>query len=432
MKTHPLRSVDCQLLYETYAPLTGEQVQEIIRSAVQQCGFPREACQLMRTSTEADIYMLLNDLQILVTQSLPLSDTSHIEPLTRDYAVSQAFPDAADVLTKCKAVTTISVQKFALGGVKVSDEFSEMLGPEFDCFCDSKSTKFALNIAKVIAVQVSLKTRCEGVFWGQNGYLLPAQRFAELAIQNDETLLYVRPHLHAPIQSVSDTRTFGVVASGAEHLIGYRVEFEPSTVPPAYMVENLHYFVAFCLQRQEVLPEGDVFGKNQDEKVRISYKQTEKDKPDRILLTVQSSAELGIEGEYRPSIYHQYDDNGERLSSTVSDVDVSGLDPNDPVDAAILDRLLAIKKASPPKPDAVVSPESAIAEEPTEARSATNEKTAEIGHSQEPKSSSSQSGPSQRVSLEELRRFARQAQVADAEPEAKTGKRAFLKKLFGK
>lgn len=432
MKTHPLRSVDCQLLFENYAPLDGDTLKTLIHKTVEQCQATNMTFGLSPSSTDTDIYAVLGDLQIMVTQSIPLENKAHLDLASRDYTVQNVFPDAQETIEGCRAVTTISVRKGLFGPDNLPDGLKEMVGEDFNAFRDSRITAFAMGLVKVLAVQIALKTRCEGVFWASNGYLLPAQRFCELAIQDEPTLLYIRPHLYSPLQSVSDQRTFGMVASGAEHLIGYRVNFEPGNIPPSYMVENLMYFVAFCFRRKEVLPDGDVFGKNQGEKVRIAYEATADGEPDRIVLSVQESAELGIDGDKRPTIYHEYNEDGERQSSSVSNVDVSNLDPNDPVDAAILERLSELDSAEPADEEET----GALSDQP---EAPTSQEPGFAAQAQIPDPEVDQDGtvstpPSKpappRMSMEELRSFALRAQVSQAGPDPKPESRSFLTRFI--
>ncbi|WP_298814862.1 hypothetical protein [uncultured Roseibium sp.] len=432
MKTHPLRSVDCQLLYETYAPLDSDAVQTLIRKTIGHFGLDPVACRLMVTSTEADIYMLFGDMQIMVTQSLPLTQKTHLTGSTSDLMTQNVFSDAPEVIEQCHAVTSISVRKFGMGGVDLPENIAKVMGPDFEAFCDSKKTRFAMDLTKMLAAQIGLKTPCKGVFWGPNSYLLPVKTFCNFATDDNPTTLFIRSHFYSPIQSVSDKRAIGVAAAGSEYLIGYQLQFDPCTLPPEYMVSNLLAFVGFCYQREEVFPDGDVFGMTADEKIRITYEKTDEDFPDRIVLCVQSSAELGISGGDRPTIQNQYDESGEIQSSKISDVDVSDLDPDDPVDAAILQRLYEVKKSSPQNPD------SASASEPEQKH---HDKTAvqssdetawrddvrETGLTGTPRK---REPPSSRPSMSELREFARQAQVA-GEPE-RFQKTSFLQKFLGK
>jgi len=404
----------------------------LIQKTVEQCQAANMTFQLSPSSTDTDIYALLGDLQIMVTQSLPLENKDHLVSASRDHTVQNVFPNAQDTIETAKAVTTISVRKGLFGPEDLPEGLQKVMGQDFNAFSDSRETAFAMSLVKVLAVQIALKTQCEGVFWASNGYLLPAQRFCEFAIQDEPTFLYIRPHLYSPVQSVSDQRTFGMVASGAEYLIGYRVEFEPGNIPPSYMLENLMYFVAFCYQRKEVLPDGDVFGKNQGEKVRIAFEAAADGEPKRIVLSVQESAELGIDGDERPTIYHEYDESGERQSSSVSHVNVSNLDPDDPVDAAILERLSELDNPDPAEEEETGAlpdqPAAQPAQEPDIAARAQPQSPGIEEDRPVPTKPSRPAPP--RMSMEELRNFALKAQVSQAEADPKPASRGFLARFI--
>ncbi|WP_422382949.1 hypothetical protein [Roseibium album] len=428
MKTFPLHSVDCQLLYRDHEPLQGSELEELVRQSAEMLGLHPDGSQLISMSADHDIQMMCGNLKVLVTQSLPLEEKAHLKEAARFQIAQDAIRQGLELTDNCRAVTSISVRKGMLADVEFPEGMARLHGPEIQSFANAKETVTAMNLAKVISVNLLRKTPALAVFWAPNQHFLPPQTFSELAISDEPTMLYIRPHIYSPIQEVSEKRLIGVSAAGSEYILGFKVGFEPSRLPVQFMVQNLMVFASFCLQRGSVLPDGDVFGKSEKEKIRLDYQETSEGEPDKIVLAVQSSAELGIVGEERPTIYHAYNEDGERLSSTVTDVDVSDLDPDDPVDAAILERLAELKKATPPPENRKTASDTAPPKEPVETPSASPvdemQPITPPRHSTDP--------APRRASMEELRSLARQHQVSREETAERKGRKGLFGKIFGK
>jgi len=453
LKIHPFPTIDTQILFRDYQPIDGREIVDfLIRKAIS-LGLPKADCIVLEAvSTDLDIQVLCGDFHILVTQTAPFEDKSHLGPALQSFALRSNFPEAEKVVQAAKASTLISVQKGLIPHAAMPSHLLKKVGPELTAFSTTEEARMALTLARIATYFVVQKSRPVAVLWGPSHFLMKPKVFQELAHGDAPELLYLHPHLYGRADPVSGKQLFGLIGVGSHTLIGHTLEFKPSAVPPNYLANKMYEFVAFCRLRGQLIPEGDVFGADENEKIQVLYHLPKSEgNPPGIELKVVHNPDFGIVQEPVPTVYTRYDKEGDPAGESFSDGETA-LNPNDPVDAAILERLNALKAAETQSDadtqernvdqadfDAFVADEQTPAEKP--ARQQPVELTTvgrrpegsppvqDAGHGEETRPAASQF---KRQSMEELRRFAKEVQVTPSEPQKQAKKTGFFGKLFGK
>ncbi|MHA7773396.1 hypothetical protein [Roseibium sp. M-1] len=407
---------------------------------------------LEAVSTDLDIQVLCGDFHILVTQTSPFEDKSHLGPALQSFALRSKFPEAEKVVQSAKASTLISVQKGLIPHEAMPSSLLKNAGPEITAFCTTKEAQTALTLARIATYFVVQKSRPMAVLWSPSHFLMKPEVFLDLANGDAPELLYLHPHLYGQAAADGGNPLFGLIGAGAHTLIGHTLEFKPSAVPPNYLAEKMYEFVAFCRLRGELIPEGDVFGADENEKILVLYHPPKSEgNPPGIELKVVHNPDFGIVQEPVTTVYKRYDKDYNPAGENVSDGETA-LNPNDPVDAAILERLSALKASEKPATEAPAADQADfdafVAEEQSPAvksppRREVDLRTVEI----EPEPTSPMREPdadadpgqvqpeapsSKRPSMEDLRRFAKEAQVPQPSAIRSGRKQGFFSKLFGK
>ncbi len=452
LKIHPLASIDSQILYRQFQPLDADTVRNAIVDAAQSVGLPETECELLDISTDVDIFVRCGDLQMYVTQSVPFADDDYLQVALDTFCIENALQGIPSIDEDITACAHISVQKNDPNANAAQDMDSTLTGFELTAFGDAEECLHAMKVAKKLVSNLVDASEPESVFWGPSTFLLETEKFKRLAAADNPLLLYLHCHVYSKDDPDTGQRLSGAVAAGSQWLIGSIVEFKPCPLPPEYLVERIFDFVSFCFRTGNNVSDGDTFGRDENEAVRILVQPSEDGGPARIELKVEHNPGLGVRREDLSEIRAK---TGTRFNLTDEghfDDEEEELDPEDPVDAAILERLAEIKEEEDPiKVSAAVEadPVPALdAPQPVKAPE-TVQATADVSveETPEPEADSEKTQPhtpqterrpratrpaTQRMSMAELRNFAMEAQVSQQHRDTAPKRRGFIGKLFGR
>lgn len=430
LKIHPLPTVDTQVLFRDYQPIDGQEIFDfIVRTAISM-GVPANDCNLLKTSTDKDIRVLCGNYHCLVTQTVPLESGKHLEAALEAFSVKTSFPEAADVVRRSSACTQISVQKGLIPHDAVPQGLMDVAA-KMTAFCDTEEARVAMALARAMTRFVVEKRKPDAVFWGPSLFLMKPEMFLELDQDETADLIYLHPHLHGEVDPDTGKQLVGVIGAGAPALIGYALEFRPCALPPDYLVRKMYEFLAFVQTSGRPIRDGEVFGKDETEKIQVLHHLPRNGGAPEIELKVVHNPDLGIVREEVPTIYRHYDADCRQVDQTVTGGEEADLDPNDPVDAAILEQLRALhnKTSGNTHAPGTAQPEPIQADAPV-ARPPEEDVPVmpEFSRRQDPPAPP----PARRVSMDELRDFAQKAQTSGNDIEAQPPKRGLLGNLFGR
>ncbi|OJJ09393.1 hypothetical protein BKI51_23445 [Alphaproteobacteria bacterium AO1-B] len=424
MKIFPTPSIDAQVLMERYEPLSGNAVLEMIVRAAVAAGLPAEECKLLKTSTEKDIRVLCGNYHILVTQTVPFEASAQLETALNSFSVKSSFPEAADIIEATTAYTQISVYK----GLIPVDAFPEgalqEIGESVANFTDSSESQMAMAIVKSVTASIANASSPTAIFWMPSLFLMTPDTFKLVADEDTPLLLYVHPHLYGETSPLTGEQLIGVIGSGAPSIIGYSVEFTPSKLPTGYLIERLYSFIGFTLKRGKVFPSGDVFGSDENEKIQVFHHPLQDGGAPRIELKVVHNPALGVERDPVPTAYKEYDTEGALTGERIDGAEEVVLDPDDPIDAAILQQLNRQKTGETSAATSAqrVKPtrRSPAASSPEASQPGTQPRGPGVV-SDETSGGASEAGPRKRSSMDELRQIAIAAQQANASDQPSKG-----------
>jgi len=437
LQIHPLPSVDTQVIFRDYQPIDGQEIFDFIVGTAVSMGVPADDCKLLNTSTGEDIRVLCGEYHCLVTQSAPLEDKSHLKTVQDLISVKASFPEAPQIVQAATAYTQISVQKGVIPHEAIPPDLMDAAS-DLTAFCNSEEAQTALALARAMTRFVVDKRQADAVFWGTSLFLMKPELFLDLDQEETAGLIYLHAHYYGEQDAETGHRLVGVIGAGAQALIGYAVTIRPCALPPDYLVNKIYDFVAFTLEIGRIIQDRDVFGLDENEKIQVLHHLPQNGGAPEIELKVVHNPELGIVRKDVPTIYKHYDDEGNETGETMDGVDPSDLNPNDPVDAAILEQLRKLNKTETVTVTVSVA---GVTEEDNEQAFRQLDPPVtppETEPEPEPPEFSRRTTPpplpppANRLSMEELRKFAQQAQTSPEDTASQPRKRGLLDKLFGR
>lgn len=464
MKIHPLSSVDSQILHQEFRPLGGDRIRLILAEAAGYVGLNAEDCVQQETGSEHDIALQIADLKVSVVQSIPFAEDDYLQVALDTFSLENFIKGDQRIDDAVTACTHVSIQPVSGDNVTALNGSGAPGAGNQAVFEDTESALRAMSFAKAIVTGLLAETDSVSVFWGPSTFLLEPETFRRLAAAKEELLLYLHCHLYSEDDPKTGETLTGVVAAGAQWLVGRYVEIKPCPQPPEYLVEKVYDFVRTALKSGSIGTDGLSFGRDEDEKIEIRMEPSEGYAPGRILLQVMHGDEQAPTDEGESALAQDPPAQAaeepdpvpldpppapaqHRLPATADfrdfDDDDAELDPDNPVDAAILQRLAELNDTGADEEDATAEEDVstpaedepapiavAVAAEPAPEPVLANAgdqavDSAEAGQRPRPKKPQPK-----RMSMAELRSFAQEAQVAQKDRDVSTKKRGFIGKMF--
>lgn len=473
MKIHPLSSVDSQILHRDFQPLDSDRILLLLAEAAELVGLNAGDCVRQETDSKHDVSVQIADLKVSVVQSIPFAEDDYLQVALDTFSLENFIKGDQRIDDAVTACTHVSIQPLSDSNVSALDGSEALAMGDQAVFEDTGSALRAMTFTKVIVTRLLEETDAVSVFWGPSTFLLEPETFKRLAAAREELLLYLHCHLFSEDDPKTGVTMTGVVAAGAQWLLGRYVEIKPCPLPPEYLVEKVYDFVRTALKSDSIGPDGLSFGRNKDEEIKVTLEPSEGYAPGRILLQVVQEEDAPADDTRDAEVSEEHDREpaaeteafASEPTHTVLPASLSpspepfrppsggdfrdfddedrDLDPNDPVDAAILQRLAELNVANPSEEDAPpgevtpapVEDEPAKVAEETPAESELAAATAQeapvpvesVDTEQRPRRAKPQP---KRMSMAELRNFAMESQVAQKDRDTPSKKRGFIGKMF--
>lgn len=435
----------------------------VLAEAAADVGLQAEDCIRQETESQHDVTVHLADLQVSVVQSIPFAEDDYLQVALDTFSLENFIKGDQRIDDAVTACTHVSIQPIADRNVTELRSTKTAGAGNQAVFEDTESALEAMSFAKAIVARLLEETEAVSVFWGPSTFLLEPDTFKRLAAAKEELLLYLHCHLFSENDPKSGETLTGVVAAGAQWLLGRYVEIKPCPQPPEYLVEKVYDFVRTALKSDSVGADGLSFGRHDEERIQIQLEPSEGYAPGRILLQVVDEDEPAHTDDDEPERAQEPDAQATedtdpaplelpadaqaqlRLSPTADfrdfDDEDAELDPDNPVDAAILQRLAEINTACPEEevaatnaPEGVSTPvEDApepVAAEPAPEPALASTTAPEPANTEIEQRPRPQKLQPKRMSMAELRNFAKEAQVAQKDRDVATKKRGFIGKMF--
>jgi hypothetical protein len=335
MKIEAIRDIECAILHDRYAPISGQSLFDLVRGVVKSLGL---ATELQGGLTdEYGISASVDGLHILVSQNAqPLGSEGFVNVLAQPIT-KFAMPDADARVARHKANTFITVSKglhMPPQLLRAVNEYLPGLTDKSDTFDDHTKVLSGIDVAYKIAIAVQRQVSCSALHWCMCDQLVTPEFMEAVGKGPTLTPLCVRPNLFSSSNRVGPGLPLGMVVNGAQYLIGRPIVFKEAAVELPWMLERVANFIDMAHLRGNVVEHGGSFGVSNDEIISVSHTPSSRDYPlGTYTLTASHVPQFGIVDSTRPV---SSEPNRGRVQ--VPDGEAK-LNPNDPIDRLILDRL---------------------------------------------------------------------------------------------
>ena len=238
-------------------------------------------------------------------------------------------PEAGGAIAAHTSYTLIEVSH---GAVPDVPEIAHLLAKLDMADTVGQPEKFVdrLTMAETLAQACIELRRPSLVHWTQSDTLMPPETFVRYAGDGAPSLLHVHPFLGGHVDAAGAEHV-GFCTLGAEHFIGREVIVTPAPVPAGALIQFAMAFIRMAHSPDHyVIPHGETFGPSGEEQMAVRHLPGMAEDGRRFFeLTLLRSAE------------HDYICPAEAVPdpTETSDSDGVDLDPNDPFDRAIMERL---------------------------------------------------------------------------------------------
>jgi hypothetical protein len=133
------------------------------------------------------------------------------------------------------------------------------------------------------------------VYWGQSDLVMNPDRLVAYDPEDFPSLIHVHPFLYSE-ETAEAGRDVAFTTLGARYIIGREIDFRPCRADFPWMFESTLAFLRMArINNHNAIPDGDSFGRDEDEVIRVRYLPPEPGFVPLIALEVERSMEHGIE-----------------------------------------------------------------------------------------------------------------------------------------
>ena len=244
MKVSPLEKACSEILCNSLQPLEAEKLLELVDNAAFAAGLsnPTPVAAGPDGAFRCDCGAYRVEITQLPEPAKPIRYLSAaLSQITQD-----TFPDAAKKITDHQAVCFVSVYRILSNQGDNKAEPANEGTQSFSPLQTSQQVLMAMNLLRAVTLPLVMQLDASAVYWASNGYLLNPDTFKTFASADSLTFLCLHPSYHSLGLVQNGPAQIGMLALGAQHLIGHEVSFEAGPYPPDYMASITNAFVRQC------------------------------------------------------------------------------------------------------------------------------------------------------------------------------------------
>lgn len=321
MNITPMPGVECALLHAEFAPMPSRSIFAEAAAIARRLGIGDEAHPMV-TSSETDAHMFFGNLRVMVSQNPQPLGPAGFEGAFAMTSTQLRFPDARAVVAAHRANSFVTIGKGPIDPNQIKPEQAEFLLRtlgEAAFFTTSQEVELGMKFCRELSAFIHANHAATAMHWCMNDYLLRPKELLSL-ISGPPEFAAVNPVLTSGTGRFTQDTPLGVIGRSSQYLIGRLVVIEEARVPAPYLIERLLQFVAICQMRGSIIPDGDTFGIDETEVIKVKWQgPSERFSLDHVVLTITRSEAHGIDGSPPPQLRIRYDDEAK----------VAGIDADD-------------------------------------------------------------------------------------------------------
>lgn len=201
------------------------------------------------------------------------------------------FPDCFTMVAGHEAFVHMSITK---GEASQFDALREDDGRNPPMLDDTEYDFAAAMLCTMLTVQIASSVPM-AVYWGPCDRLMEPRKFLRISADIRDNSLLVHPVYFQAEGPDAKPGRLGIKTYGARYLIGCELVMEPSQVPVEELTEMVFHFIGITRNTGLLLPDGDVFGRDESETIQINYESREGASIKSVKLSILHSDKHGID-----------------------------------------------------------------------------------------------------------------------------------------
>ena len=268
MKIVPFSEVACAILHDSYQPLDMDMILAAVQHFAPEFGLGKMVEVRGKSENVALAIVRLNDYHMVRVEIAHMAEPLEMDgflpalelPLNR-----LMFPEVEEVIRRHRAYTIITVRKgesrTVMARLTNEREAEELMSaaPELFNYTTAEEAKRAKLLCNALTRIVLDQQPATLVHWMAHHRLLRPEQFIELRGDDALLLLDMNPQLFSSNPSLKEDAPLGCVLVTSHFLVGKIVVFDEAPVPLGWMMERLHGFLSYCLERGELIGDGETF-----------------------------------------------------------------------------------------------------------------------------------------------------------------------------
>jgi len=314
--------IEAVLLYDQYSVLTPSIWHKLINEFSLKNGVSFELTPNVKTP---DFFHFLSDRMTIEVDyvSDPVMVGAFENSLASNYT-KLLFPDANEAVEKHACYIHIVITN---GQVDPPNPFIEEQNAAPEIAFQAEAFDFAAELLRWLSIVQISAGEPLAVYWAQCDKLLPSRDFLKTAIEFKNQSLMVHPVLYSEVNDETGAKENGLYTWGASALIGCEIRMDCVPLPYEELIACIDHLVAITNVTGIMVPENHVFGRAEDEEIRVHYKSE----------NGESFVQLIFERCEAFGITRAMDEDSDELDN---------FDLEDPAERAMFERIKTIREAA--------------------------------------------------------------------------------------
>lgn len=325
MEQYLPRNIEAALLFDSYSAFHPKELLSLLNQVVAE--FDLKFRWVPREDADGTVQFVCDECGVTIDHSPVPKDASAFQFALSSGYTDLDFPNARAAVESHKSYVSIRVGR----GLHIAEnDTGNGMAGETGTQLDREEFDFVVMLLKSMAMVYMSRSRPLAIYWQQCDKLMSVRQFAELALEQRDISLLIHPEIITQHDDATQGETWtGFQTKGVDCLLGKEIRFEPSKVDISRLLERMIQFILKTTETGLMIPNGDTFGVDENEAIRVYHVDREDEGPGLVRLVYERCDDFGLIPE----------ELEEGLTGDFDEVDLEN-----PAERALQDRIDAMKK----------------------------------------------------------------------------------------
>ncbi|MBS9718594.1 hypothetical protein J4E70_16730 [Pseudohalocynthiibacter aestuariivivens] len=266
--------IEAALLYHSLEPVNFKQLNALLNAHLSETKL-----QFETTEIETGVYAVYSNGEF----SIRIRDED--QPLTAE-KFSDVLNSPVTSLSHAEMTAIISghtkhISVTVWDGQDCAPQISETPSPSENNTSETFQTK--LNLCQNAVTSLISFNKPDAVLWHQSKQMFCPQQFLSMRDIDFPLALYVHPKPFSSGEKLDDTLLAGFRVDHISQFIGKPLVYNETFLPFEKAFEHLSEFMAYHRNTGEIMPDGECFGRDKKNQVRVNHIAPDDDHPNGIV-----------------------------------------------------------------------------------------------------------------------------------------------------